>query len=180
MQRLYEEIGGEAPPGPPDYCGGEFFAATGREVRRLAEAIDPLWDVLLTRFAEGEKKFNEEAQALSYLYWTLGYPSGTADPFVRRIWTGPPLQFNTSSPLDYGLTLWHVPFEKERGIKRLFEHVRRPDSPLWNTPTGPAFARYLGQHLGVHSRWPPKLARDYALLSRKALRKAVAKVRGRR
>lgn len=176
MQEVYEQISGETLPGPPVYCGGEFFGATGAEVRRLAEQIDPVWEVLMERFARGEKRFNEEAQVLSYLYWKMGYPVGTADPFIRRIWTGPPLRFNTSSLYDYGLTIWHLPLEKERGIKWLFERLHRPGSAFWSIPTGRLFARYLGRHLGVHSLWPAKLARDYALLSRKALKKAVAKV----
>ncbi len=150
-----------AVPAAPPYHGGELFAATGRAVQQVAERIDPLWDEMLGRFRRGAPKFNEEAQALSFLYHALGYPGGTADPFIRRIWTTL-FRSEPALPSDQDLTLWHLPAEKRYGIRYLFEGMKRERSRFWTTPLGEPFRAYLGRQLGVPRRTPQKLIRDTA------------------
>jgi hypothetical protein len=134
---------------PLEYCGGEFLAATGAELRRLQSEVVTTWNELLARYADGKKVFNEEAQLLSHVYEKLGCPLGNGNPFVRRIWTGSFGAFNTALPYDLGLVVWHLPLEKKFGIRRLFPAVADPASRLWSTVVGDELRDYLGANLGV-------------------------------
>lgn len=159
MQALYAELLAAPVPLLPPYLGGEFFAGSGRWARRLAAEFPALWATLLERHRRGLPHFNEEAHALSFLYYKLGITAGTANPYVKRLYTAL-LRRNNAAPADYGLTLWHLPTEKRFGIRRLFEKAVDPDSAFWHTPLGPPFAAYLGRHLGVPRRTLRKLVLD--------------------
>jgi hypothetical protein len=160
MQRLFGEMLGRPLADPPIYCGGELFAASGEAVRRLADEIVPFWDTQLKLHARGQSKCNEEAQALTYLYYKLGYALGTANPFIKRIWTGLPFRYRTDSHQDYGLVIWHLPMEKRWGFPRLFRAIADERSVFWKTPPGPPLARYLGKVFGVGRRPLTKTVRD--------------------
>ena len=159
MRQVFEELSGQAVPEPPLYFGGEFYAATGAATARVVAAWEALWPELLRRHAEGRLKFNEEAHALSYLYWALGYPAGTADAYIKRIWTVL-FRLHNARPEDAARTIWHVPAEKRYGIRRLFDDLKDRRSPLWTLPPGPGLAAYLGRRLGIPRRSPVKLVQD--------------------
>lgn len=159
MQLLYERLLERPLEAPPPYLGGEFYAATGAATQKVAEEIDRLWQTQLRWFAEGSLKFNEEAQALSFIYYRLGYATGTANRYIKRIWTTL-LRSNNAFPEDYALTLWHVPAEKRYGIPRLFQAVRDPASPFWTLPVGKDLAAYLGRFLGIPQRSREKFLDD--------------------
>ena len=165
MKLIYEELSGSILDHFPVYIGGELFAATGEAARRVAAEIPPLWDEMMEAHRQGRLKFNEEAHALSYLYHKLDYPSGTANPFIKRIWTGLLYEKNVSAR-DLELTIWHVPVEKRFGLGRLFTEVRNPVSRFWSIAPGSELAHYVGSYLGIPRRSPAKLIRDV----RKALR----------
>jgi len=145
---------------PLVYCGGEFLAATAAELDRLNAEITIVWRQLLARYAEGEQVFNEEAQMLSYIYHKLAYPLGNASPYVRRIWTGSFGAFNTATPHDLGLVVWHLPAEKRFGLRRLFTDVVDPTSRFWTVPPGVEMNEYLGRVLGVPRNRFTKQLRD--------------------
>ncbi len=159
MKRLYEHLLQKPLADAPPYVGGEFFAATGNATQQVAARMKALWQTQLRWFEEGKPKFNEEAQALSFIYYQLGFPAGTANRYIKRMWT-PLFRTNNVRPEDYALTLWHVPAEKRYGIPRLFEAVRAPDSLFWSLPVGKDFAAYLGRFLGIPHRSPTKLLDD--------------------
>jgi hypothetical protein len=142
------------------YLGGEIIAVTGRTLREINGEFRQLWPRLLTRHAAGERKLNEEAQCLSYIYTRLGVSLGSANPFIDRIWTCLPPKPVTADEADFQLTIWHVPAEKRYGLSRLFERVISRQSDYWETPIGPSFARYLGKFLGIPKRTPTKAIFD--------------------
>ncbi len=172
MRGIYEELLGAPVDAVPVYAGGEVFAATGDATRRIEAELRPLWNVLMDRFHRGASKFNEEAQSLSFLYHKLGYASGTANPFIRRIWTSL-FAYHTARPEDLDLAIWHLPAEKRYGIRRLFEEVLNPSSQFWAVPVGNLFRAYLGQRLGVPRRTPEKVLRDLAIAVPRRLQKLI-------
>lgn len=158
MQKLAGELLGDEVRTPLVYCGGELFAATGAELRRLQAEIRPMWVELLARHARGEMVFNEEGQLLSHVYHSLGYPLGNGNPFIRRIWTGSFGAFNTSLPYDHGLVVWHLPMEKRFGIRRLFPATPDPASAFWSVELGRDWRAYMGERLGVpRNSWGKRL-----------------------
>lgn len=169
---IYADLG--APAEDPPYIGGEVFAATGADAQRVVAELNPLWDALLERHREGKDKFNEEAQALSFIYHKLRYPTDTAAPFIRRIWT---TLFDTATalPADLDLTVWHLPSEKRYGIRRLFPEVMDRRSTFWSVPIGAPFVAYLGRKMGVPRRSPQKLARDLAVAIPRKIRQTLGR-----
>lgn len=159
MKLLYEELNQQSVPRLPLYFGGEWFAASVMEIRKIYGEFETLWPILLERFAKQQPKFNEEAHALSYIYHKLDYPERTANPFFKRVWTSPYLYDACSR--DLKLDVWHVLSEKRYGIKRLFEQVKDPNSLFWRVPAGEPFLRYAAQHLGIPRKTPRKVILDF-------------------
>ncbi len=158
MAALYADLDGSPPEAPPPYIGGELIAATGDALRQLDGRVDALWAEMLRRHAAGQPKFNEEAQALSYLYHALGIAYGTANPYLRRIWTTL-LKGDDARGPDLYLTVWHVPGEKRYGLRRLFAEAMDVASPFW-TLDGEAWRAHVAGHVGLPKRSLAKLARD--------------------
>lgn len=160
MQRLFGELSGRGFPYPPIYCGGEIFAASPAGIEHLNACLDSFWASQLDRHAHGMQKCLEEAHALTYLYYQHKYAIGTANPFVKRIWTNVPFRYRTDLPNDYGLIVWHLPLEKQwGGFALLFELARNQESAFWTVPTGVPFANLMGQRLGVARRSPARALR---------------------
>lgn len=149
------------PEAPPPYTGGEIVAATGATLRRIDALAGPLWAEMLRRHAAGLPRFYEESHALSFLYYALDILDGTANPFLRRIWTTLP-GGSDARPTDLGLTLWHVPNEKRTGFRYLFDEVMRPGSTFWALSPGDAFRRHVGSFLGIPHASLGALAREFS------------------
>jgi hypothetical protein len=147
MKKVFEEVSGHKLDQTPHYFGGEFFASTGKEIKRMNVLAEKVWNENLSRYKEGKKKFNEEAHMLSYLYFILGYQGGTADSFIRRIWTYPFM--DNTKPEDFNLIAWHLPYEKNWGIKTLFPKVINPNSKFWAKPIGKDFSKYVAEKVGI-------------------------------
>jgi hypothetical protein len=103
------------------YHGGEIFAATVRECKRLGAEIDALWNWQAEH--PDRRGFLEEAHFLSILYAQNGYQPFTANPFIKRMWTT--FKHNNLNVKDRALTIWHLPAEKKSGFKALFEVIKR-------------------------------------------------------
>lgn len=160
MREVFKEIDSNSDFSKAVYSGGEIVAATGQLLRQLSEEFGDLWPVLLARHVAGETKLNEEAQCLSFIYTRMGVGTGSANRFIKRIWTCLPPKPVTADESDFGLSIWHVPAEKRYGLRRLFASVKNTDSEFWSTPTGPSLAKYMGDFLGVPRRTPVKAALD--------------------
>lgn len=151
--------------GVPDtipYFGGEFFAATHGEVVKLSESLKLVWPKILRLEPDAPK---EDGHMLSILFALRGHRPGTANPFIRRMWTT--FKHNNLRPEDAGLTLWHLPAEKKTGFAELFQRISHPIAVPAPADLGLDLATYR-RALGVPRRRPVKFARD---LSAKILEK---------
>ncbi|MGA2849602.1 MAG: hypothetical protein ABSE46_11450 [Terracidiphilus sp.] len=158
MKILFGELLGNSLREPPAYLGGEFFAGTAREIARIDAEIDPLWSECLLRAIDRRAKLNEEAHFLSYLYFKLGYRNGTANPFIRRIWTQ--LRGREVFPDDYSLPIWHLPAEKRYGMLDLFSCAGKRDSWFWELPVNGLWKSRVGAILGVPDASIRKKSKD--------------------
>ena len=175
MQKIYQELGYKVEE-PPKYYGAELIAGKGKDIKKLSDEIDSIWEICLERFAEGNSKFNTEEQMLSYIYNKEGYAAGTGNPYLKRIWTSPKLY--TAAESDLTLDAWHLPGEKGYGIKRLFAEITNPKSTFWTVPLGNQFAEYAGSYLGVPKRTPLKSCLDMFDNRISGLQKRFSNVKG--
>ena len=128
MTALYQDCYGEAPQTPIYYYGGEFIALRGDVVCRLNHEYDRLWQYNLKCFAENKPKLNEEALFLSVMAEHLNIRNSIANGYVKRMWTLP--DFHNTTREDLKLAVWHLPYEKRRGIYRLFKLLTRQNAPI--------------------------------------------------
>ena len=126
MQALFREMGGCDLETPPEYWGGELFAATADTVRRMQPLAEKAWQDSLERFADGLPRLNEEAHLLTYVYYQLGLQPASANPFMKRLWTN--RKFRNGVAQDRQLTIAHLPGEKMFGYPKLFRAVADPQS----------------------------------------------------
>ena len=139
------------------YCGGEVFAGTGDEIRRLAQQIGPLWKLVAET---PENPIREEAHFLSVLFAANGYAARSGNPFIRRIWTS--LRHYNARPEDEELTIWHLPAEKRTGFRSLFHALPKGEvstAALAAAGWGPPLYRRL---FGVPRRSAGKVAASLA------------------
>lgn len=118
MNELYAACYGAAPRTPLAYYGGEFVGLRGDMVKDVSTLFPELWAMNVSRASGGFPKLNEEAHCLSVLAERLGIRNATANRFVKRMWTSP--QYNNVVAGDECLSVWHLPYEKKRGLHRLF------------------------------------------------------------
>lgn len=146
MRAIYSELDGKDPGFNPVYYGGEFFAATLDNVKRVNQMFPPVWDTMMQRFKEGKKKFHYEGPTLSYLYYRIG-KFGTAEKFIKRIWTS--IKFSNVEPRDFDLHIWHVPAEKKEGIALLLNKIV---TETFFQKDDKALAKEMGGYLGIPRR----------------------------
>ena len=123
MEAFYTDCYGTPPRSPLAYYGGEFIGLRGDSVCRINEAYAGLWAFNLARASSREPKLNEEAHVLSVLAERLDLRNAVANRYVKRMWTSP--QFNNVRPEDECLAVWHLPYEKKRGLYRLFRLLEK-------------------------------------------------------
>lgn len=123
MEAFYSACYGTPPRLPLAYYGGEFIGLRGDSVCRINEAYAGLWAFNLARAGSREPKLNEEAHVLSVLAERLDLRNAVANRYVKRMWTSP--QFNNVRPEDERLAVWHLPYEKKRGLYRLFRLLEK-------------------------------------------------------
>ncbi len=123
MEAFYSSCYGTPPRSPLAYYGGEFIGLRGDSVCRINEAYAGLWAFNLARAGSREPKLNEEAHVLSVLAERLDLRNAVANRYVKRMWTSP--QFNNVCPEDERLAVWHLPYEKKRGLYRLFRLLEK-------------------------------------------------------
>ena len=150
MKQLFEEMDGDTLSLAPDYSCGEFLAVDSQGARRLMSLARDTFEVSLTRFTKGLPHFNEEGHMLSYLFQRLGFAQGTANPYIKRVWTGS--AYNNVEPSDQELTIWHLPSEKRSGLIWLFQAAVIPTSRFWHVKLGDSYRRYVGRKVGVPKR----------------------------
>lgn len=123
MSKLYEDCYQQAPSQPIYYYGGEFIALRGDIVKKVNDAYQPLWKYNLHLFQEQREKLNEEALFFSVLAERLQIRNNIANKYVKRMWTLP--KYNNVEEKDEQLTVWHLPYEKKRGLYHLFKLLQK-------------------------------------------------------
>ena len=152
MARFLEANGGPSRTEIP-YFGGEIYAANLATSAQVIEIAERLWPQVQAHAPDAPR---EEAHLLSVIYAQLGIPGGTADPFIRRMWTT--FNHHNLQASDRDLTIWHLPAEKRTGFRDLFSQITQ--SADMRTALTPAA---FGHHMGYPRRRPAKLARDLSL-----------------
>lgn len=166
MERFIARHG--APGTSVPYCGGEFFAARIERAARMAQRMQVLWPEIAEQAPDAP---TEDGHMFSVLYALEGIAIGTANRFIRRLWTT--FHFSNLSARDDGLTIWHLPAEKKTGFAALYKrlmanpalHPSRDAAAM-----GLTFANYA-RAMGWPRRRPVKLVRDLSLKLAEKLRK---------
>lgn len=123
MTELYEACYGQKPSTPIYYYGGEFIALRGDIVKEVNKAYQPLWNYNLQLFKDQRDKLNEEALFFSVLAERLHIRNNIANRYIKRMWTCP--KFNNIEAGDEKLTIWHLPYEKKRGLYYLYKLLQK-------------------------------------------------------
>lgn len=152
MARFLARHGGSDGTTTP-YFGGEIYAARADVTVHLAARARALWNEVMKQEADAPR---EEAHFLSVLYALEGIAPGTANPFIRRMWTT--FRHNNLAASDRDLAIWHLPAEKRTGLADLFAQL--------------AAGHELGDieaTVGFPRRSPRKFVRDLTLKLREKL-----------
>lgn len=150
MDELYESFFGEPSHGTLAYCGGELFAATKHHIQQISEKIDVLWNKNSIEQESNRPFCHEEAQFLSLLYHKMGFYEGTANQYIKRIWTSP--RFHNFDQDDRNLVIWHLPAEKRLGLQDIFQDVCEQSSRFWTISIEDPFINYVEQTVGLSGK----------------------------
>ena len=157
---LYGTIGGIRQPLVAPYFGGEFIGISSRNLSSFLEISRNAFAFNNKRAQSGRPYLTEEAHLLSYACVQLGFEVQNANQFVRRIWTS--WKSNNTRREDLNLSIWHVPAEKQFGIKKLTKElvrsVRRQAVSQLNMQSVDLDRTRLGQILGVGKKRISKYA----------------------
>lgn len=165
MARFLARHGGPERVATP-YFGGEIYAARRDVTQRIAARARVLWPELLVGAADAPR---EEAHLLSIIYALEGIAPGTANGFIRRMWTT--FHHHNLSPADRDLAIWHLPAEKKTGFADLFRAIvadpaRDPRRDAASMGLGPA---EVARAMGWPRRRASKFARDLSLKLREKI-----------
>lgn len=176
MQHLYEDLLGEKVNEIPGYHLGEFFLASVKNINIIYQDFLALWPELMRRFENGQPKFNEEAQTLSYIYYKNGFQASTKTTYLKRIWTNPVFYRNVEST-DPDVAIWHLPSEKTYGLARLYQILVDGAKNYGRDIPGAEYTTTLKNTLGI-PYLPLTMRLEYYVLSYyRAIRKRAKKIR---
>lgn len=151
--------GGKAAAERP-YFGGEIYAATSDVTRHVDVLARELWPDVVAQATDSPR---EEAHLLSAIYALLDIAPGTADRFIRRMWTT--FRHRNLRDTDADLAIWHLPAEKRTGFADLFARIvgtASPDPVSEPQAAGLTDATYR-RLFGFPRRAPAKFVRDLGL-----------------
>lgn len=160
----------------PDYFGGEVVAGTQAALTSLSVEADQVYRTLLDLHFQNHALAFEEAHVLSLAYANLGHRSATFNSIIRRIWTQP-LKFRNASIEDLELAIWHVPAEKNYGLRRMYKNIIAGRLGDYLSVQDTDNIKLLARELGVPKNRLKKTVKDIAralsvrVVSKLALRK---------
>ncbi|NJN48721.1 MAG: hypothetical protein HC805_01580 [Alkalinema sp. RL_2_19] len=147
METIYAAMGLPLQGRIPMHFGAELMSGNGQALRHFFGELLEVWETSLEFHRLNQPKLNYEEYMLSFVYNKLGVTPGTANPWLKRIWTSK--MFRNSDITDFQRDVWHLPAEKIHGFKHLFQSVVDPNSKFWQVDLGDEFAQYIGQYMGV-------------------------------
>ena len=165
MARFLARHGGPQRAATP-YFGGEIYAARRDVTRAIAARAKALWPELLAGAPDAPR---EEAHLLSVIYALEGIAPGTANGFIRRMWTT--FHHHNLSPADATLAIWHLPAEKKTGFADLFRAIVADPArdPRFEPAAMGLAPADVARAMGWPRRRPAKFARDLSLKLREKI-----------
>ncbi len=164
INSFYEACYGEKPQQPITYYGGEFICLNTDAVRSVNAAYPELWSFNLAHARTGQPKLNEEAHVISVLAERLHLRNRTANSYVKRMWTNP--RYNNVRKGDENYAVWHLPYEKKRGLYRLY-HALRHDFAIHSEDM---FWKQAGRNCGIPDIGTKKKLADFCTKLRMKLK----------
>ena len=156
MREIYSQIYGEKiSPEKFFYSGGEFVAMKASLLGSFMSEADSLWSENFELYKRGQIKLNEEAHVMSLLAEHLGIRNADANRYVKRMWTTP--KFNNVRPGDEDYAVWHLPYEKKRGLHGLYRLFLRDGGAMRDEA---AFWKRAGAYTGIPRIGMGKRLRD--------------------
>lgn len=136
--------------------GGELYAFNAKGLQQVTSALPEVWGVNLQRFASGKAKFNTEEHLISYIFWRDALRICEANGrFVKRFWTGS--RYRNYRKGEEALPIWHLPSEKERGIRRVFHDLAQRKLQL-DASDGQRVKAYLASAVGLQGDWTREIS----------------------
>lgn len=169
---LLAELTGHGPDpeeDAPTHFGGELYGMLGRELPDLVKQVAAIWEANYSRYEAGLSHFHVEEHILNAVLWQRGEQTGRANPFIQRVLTVP-APFGTRGRVHPGLVAWHLPMEKNDGLRRLYDILDR-GRPM--PAPGRRYQRWLGHRVGTRPiglRWLADRARQVLWIFNGALR----------
>lgn len=139
------------------HYGGEFYGIPSGARSRLLTRIEKAWEHSLDAWSRGQPYFTTEEHVLNFALAESDVQD--AQSFIRRIWTAH--SYRTVVGDEQSLALWHLPSEKERGFRRLFEPASDRESWFWQA-SSTEFIQRAGTAFGLHDRDVLRLGLDIA------------------
>ncbi len=141
--------------GLPRHYGGELYGFNASSWHTISARVEESWKFSLYQWRNKLPRFVTEEHLMNY---ALRYTTTvSAEPYIRRIWTAP--TFRTVRPSDLSLPLWHLPAEKNRGLAKMQQVSRDPESWFWQAPL-PDWRDRAAANFGIPRRDPKRLLWD--------------------
>ncbi len=147
----------------PTYYGGEWFAAKVSYIRLLNSMIPNIWLKNMNLHLQGKLKFNEEAHMLSFLYDESHAELGSANSYIRRMWTISSIRRDIQNT-DTELIIWHCPSEKKYGISALFYSLWQDENNLMTEEAQLHLTTHLGKYFGIPNEQERNNSTDQGVL----------------
>lgn len=133
MNEFYRLCYLKEPEQPVYYYGGELIALRGDMVCKVNAAFPALWKFNIG-LKENEPRLHEEAHVLSILAEHLHFRNAIGNQYIKRMWTNP--HFNNVIKGDEEFAIWHLPYEKKRGLNYMYRYILRckripPETEFW-------------------------------------------------
>jgi hypothetical protein len=159
----------------PSYHIGEFYLSSVRNLMKFYNDFLEIWPEVLKLHERGEKKFNEEAHTLSFLYYKNGFKARHWYPFMKRIWTNP-LFYRNAEPKDVDLILWHLPAEKTFGLRTLYDYFMKKVPNYGSDMTHEVYVNIVQDAVSVPTLSTSAKLKYYFVSYYKAIKKRIARL----
>lgn len=156
MGDAFRQIDPAYPEPHPLWYGTDFIGGRCTPIQEMMVELERDWHQILDRsavsplvLANGQNLLDVDEYPFCYTFNRNFMPHTSARPFFRRLFT---LEgYINVVPADSNAVIWHVPQEKQRGLKLLFELVMDSTSSFWTT--APVHLnQLLGAYLGIPRR----------------------------